>query len=330
VKRTIVLAAAVAALFSVAPGVAQAAPVDDKQLCKDGGFAKYVDPTTDLPFKNQGRCVSFVNGGGTLVPVQDEPPVPLAPTAKLSVGEYLDGTFPVTVEAQGSPNTAYQLTVGGEVRAVTTSVDGLATFTVNVAPETTFEVRHGGQVLGSVTTPAAPVQAPSLSTEMAAAYDPVFRSVRTTLKLSGDDGTYPAIVNLGGITWSFNPVVTNGRGTINLGGLPLHPGSTFTVEINGQVERFTLDRLYLTGPVKSTRSLGTTTPTCDTQVPLIGNPNVNNYDIAAVDASGALIYRATYGTFGRPFTVSYGSMPNGSTFSLIVDGAPMGPFTVTC
>jgi hypothetical protein len=156
VKRTLAVAAAVAALLSAAPGAAQAAPVDDKNLCKDGGFANYVDPTTDLPFKNQGRCVSFVNAGGTLVPVEDEPPVAIFPTAKLTVGEFTDGAFPVTVEAQGSPSTAYTLTVGGEARTVTTNADGLATFTVNAQPETTLTVAYQGQTIGSVTTPAAP------------------------------------------------------------------------------------------------------------------------------------------------------------------------------
>jgi hypothetical protein len=68
VKRTLTVAAAVAALFAATPA-AQAAPADDKALCKSGGFANYVDPTTDLPFADQGRCIEHVNAGGALAPV---------------------------------------------------------------------------------------------------------------------------------------------------------------------------------------------------------------------------------------------------------------------
>jgi hypothetical protein len=31
-----------------------------KEQCKNGGFANYLDPRTNAPFKNQGQCVSFV------------------------------------------------------------------------------------------------------------------------------------------------------------------------------------------------------------------------------------------------------------------------------
>jgi hypothetical protein len=160
VKRALTVAAAVAALLSAAP-VAQAAPSPDKELCKSGGFANYVDPTTDLPFKNQGRCVSFVNGGGILIPVEDEPPVAIFPTVKLSLGEFADGTFPVIVEAQGSPNTAYDLIVGAEAGTATTNADGLATFTVYAQPETTLAVTYQGQEIGSIAIPAAPVVGPA-------------------------------------------------------------------------------------------------------------------------------------------------------------------------
>lgn len=65
---TLTLAAAV--LFA-STGVATAAPVADKELCKSGGFASYVDPATGTPFANQGQCVSFVNGGGVLREVEN-------------------------------------------------------------------------------------------------------------------------------------------------------------------------------------------------------------------------------------------------------------------
>jgi hypothetical protein len=141
-----------------------AAPAADKELCKSGGFASYVDPTTDLPFADQGRCVALVNGGGLLVAVEQEPPVPVAPTAKVTVAAFANGVFDVAVEAQGQPNTTYALDLQSgavqETRSVTTSAEGLAYTTVGVAPETLLEVRHNGVVIGSVITPAAPVEEP--------------------------------------------------------------------------------------------------------------------------------------------------------------------------
>src|SRR3954452_20631594 len=112
--RTVLLAGGlfVAILTAAAPAVA--APVADKDLCKAGGYASYIDPKTDLPFQNQGRCVSFVNGGCTLVPVQDEPPVPVAPTARMTLESFQvsSGTFVVRVEVQGQPNSVYP--IGGQ------------------------------------------------------------------------------------------------------------------------------------------------------------------------------------------------------------------------
>jgi hypothetical protein len=61
------LAVAVAAVaFASVQGVASADPAPQEERCKSGEFAKYVDPTTDLPFKNQGQCVAFVGQGGQL------------------------------------------------------------------------------------------------------------------------------------------------------------------------------------------------------------------------------------------------------------------------
>jgi hypothetical protein len=45
---------------------------DPANSCKNGGHVEYVDPSTGEPFKNQGQCVSFVRGGGTLVSVGEE------------------------------------------------------------------------------------------------------------------------------------------------------------------------------------------------------------------------------------------------------------------
>jgi hypothetical protein len=168
IQRTLTVIAAALAFGALPAGVAQADPADP-ELCKNGGYASYVNPTTGAPFKNQGRCVSFVNGGGVLVPVQDEPPVPVAPTAKLTVGLFANGVFDVAVEVQGQPNTAFTLSVQSgiavaETRSVTTNTDGLATFTVGAAPETPLTIRHNGTILGSMTTPAAPVKEPTTPT----------------------------------------------------------------------------------------------------------------------------------------------------------------------
>jgi hypothetical protein len=54
-------------------GTAQAA--EPKAACKHGGYVGYVDPATGRPFTTQGRCVSFVVTGGTLVPVVGAPAV---------------------------------------------------------------------------------------------------------------------------------------------------------------------------------------------------------------------------------------------------------------
>jgi hypothetical protein len=66
------LASLVAVILSLSGPLAFAAPNDAKEACKHGGFANYVDPSTGAPFKNQGQCISFVNHGGTLVPVGDD------------------------------------------------------------------------------------------------------------------------------------------------------------------------------------------------------------------------------------------------------------------
>lgn len=99
------------ALATFAPGVAQAAP-GDKELCKNGGYTKYVDPITGQPFKNQGRCISFVNSGGVLLPVEEEPePVELA----LAVVEQPDGVigdYRILIEMTGLvPNAPFSMSI---------------------------------------------------------------------------------------------------------------------------------------------------------------------------------------------------------------------------
>jgi len=64
--RLAAVVVAVLAVFLVAAPAASAAPND---ACRNGGYANYVDPSTGAPFKNQGQCVSYVAGGGTLTQV---------------------------------------------------------------------------------------------------------------------------------------------------------------------------------------------------------------------------------------------------------------------
>jgi hypothetical protein len=168
VKRALTVAAAVAALLSAAPA-AQAAPSPDKELCKSGGFANYVDPTTDLPFKNQGRCVSYVNSGGILIPVEEEPPVPIVPTAAFTLGAFTDGLYEVAVELQGQPNTRYDITLKYpnfesdgfiDARSLVTNADGLATISIGVLPDSGVSFKYPGQPVytSGIRTPAAPAE----------------------------------------------------------------------------------------------------------------------------------------------------------------------------
>ncbi len=57
--------------LAVTPTLADSQP--QKDLCKNGGYGHYWDPTTPAPFSNQGRCIAFVNAGGTLLPVRPPP-----------------------------------------------------------------------------------------------------------------------------------------------------------------------------------------------------------------------------------------------------------------
>jgi hypothetical protein len=46
-------------VLALAATAAVAAPKEQKELCKNGGWQNY-------GFKNQGQCISYVNGGGDL------------------------------------------------------------------------------------------------------------------------------------------------------------------------------------------------------------------------------------------------------------------------
>jgi hypothetical protein len=72
--RTAAAVLLAAASLTLTASPVMAAPGAEKDLCKSGGYAGYVDPATGAPFGNQGQCVSFVNKGGALTPVVVTPP----------------------------------------------------------------------------------------------------------------------------------------------------------------------------------------------------------------------------------------------------------------
>jgi hypothetical protein len=71
----VAVAALMAVMLLVSAAVAFAAdPMDPKNACKGGGYLnvagqdEFGDNT--ILFKNQGQCVSFVEGGGTVGPIE--------------------------------------------------------------------------------------------------------------------------------------------------------------------------------------------------------------------------------------------------------------------
>ena len=81
-KSIVVLVTVVAATGFTSTAVAE--EVSPADACKNGGHVRYVEPTTDAAFKNQGRCIAFVRTGGVLSPVKEDPPhqvVSISPTA---------------------------------------------------------------------------------------------------------------------------------------------------------------------------------------------------------------------------------------------------------
>jgi hypothetical protein len=94
------LAAARAAL-SPGPAIAQAPDPTDQ--CKHGGFATFLDPSTGQPFRNQGQCVSFVNHGGTLVPIPTTPTI----TTYTSAAAFSAAVGPqTTIDFENQPRDA--------------------------------------------------------------------------------------------------------------------------------------------------------------------------------------------------------------------------------
>jgi hypothetical protein len=154
VKRTLVVAAAIAALFATVP-TAQAAPNPDKELCKNGGFANYVDPTTDLPFADQGTCISFVNNGGTLVPVEAATPVPAATFVEVTTDPQVTWVQAEVALEPFSLHTAEWLVDGvsrGEPTQLQVGEFGILGVSVNVTPGATVQLLVDGQSAGTYMT----------------------------------------------------------------------------------------------------------------------------------------------------------------------------------
>jgi hypothetical protein len=156
--RKLLAVAAVVAAFASVQGVASADPAPQKELCKNGGYADYVDPTTNLPFKNQGRCVSFVNAGGALVPVQEEPPVPTETIANFQVqaipyGPLAPGRCVTTVSYRGEPGVGHSFRLLSEADQWDGAYDpmwpdatGLTSYTNTYAEGSMVTVWVDGQV----------------------------------------------------------------------------------------------------------------------------------------------------------------------------------------
>lgn len=168
VRRATVLTGLIIAATAASMGSASAAPAADKEFCKSGGFADFINPATGQPFKNQGQCVSFVNGGGVLKPVQEEPPVPVGPTVKW--GEVISFSggdeYLVRGEFHGQPSTTYYILVqvtgrGDTATSYTTNADGItpiginlpagATVTLHEAPNGDYQ--NAGPAFATFTAP---------------------------------------------------------------------------------------------------------------------------------------------------------------------------------
>ena len=64
-RKVVVGLVAGALTAGVTAGSAGAAPNPSKDRCKDGGWQTLHRSSDGSGFKNQGQCVSYLNGGGT-------------------------------------------------------------------------------------------------------------------------------------------------------------------------------------------------------------------------------------------------------------------------
>lgn len=133
------------------------AQADDKALCKNGGYVAYVDPATSQPFTNQGQCVSYVAKGGTLVPVEEEPPPAPAPAVTFSQYYYYDNVTMIEARWYATPSTTftYEWFVDGSSQGVqTVRIDPSGVGLVNMAviDGATAELFINGVSAGTYTT----------------------------------------------------------------------------------------------------------------------------------------------------------------------------------
>lgn len=127
----------VALVLAALAGTSTAQASGPKDACKHGGFAGYVDPSTDRPFANQGGCVSFVNGGGTLVSVDPPPPMYDPVIEAYDVSEPFEGNWDPAWLVPYSHRLRLSDFAAGEVVTITyrrggsPDISGTETFTLD-------------------------------------------------------------------------------------------------------------------------------------------------------------------------------------------------------
>jgi hypothetical protein len=146
------LPALLVALAVAAPAGADSNPAKD--LCKNAGFADFTTVAGGAPFSNQGQCVSFVNQGGTLVPVVQGPEITgFSPSTFGSncpvviTGSGFTGTLAVTFN-----NTPASFTVDSDTQITATSpvptTDGVIEVTTPGGTASSEPYQTSGTVCG--------------------------------------------------------------------------------------------------------------------------------------------------------------------------------------
>jgi len=96
-------------LAATALPASAAAP--DTSACKSGGYANYMDMSTRKAFANQGRCVSTVAKGGSLVPVVV--PILITGFSGVALTDAPDACYNTQLTLSGPPNTTHTVVVTG-------------------------------------------------------------------------------------------------------------------------------------------------------------------------------------------------------------------------
>jgi hypothetical protein len=87
--RLMTLTAAALIGSAFAAPAALSAPTSGN-ACENGGYSKYTDPAANAPFKNEGKCKSFVAAGGVLTPVGGASGQPLE-AGKIDFAQFSSG-----------------------------------------------------------------------------------------------------------------------------------------------------------------------------------------------------------------------------------------------